>query len=164
MKIFLTGVLTGILLKKKLVCIFTNGINLYFSSIFYKKKISKPFVTKTFLICKITDVDVFKELFPVLKNKNASRVQPMWDYYENKKVIKITLDTPFIDEYISYSEFLNVLDSEYDIPLFESFSKLYIYVHYTINNKEYINVYSENSHINILDFNSKETELSKKYN
>jgi hypothetical protein len=62
---------------------------------------------------------------------------------------------------MSVSDFLNT--SDLDISFFKRFSELYVYVHYNIDDKEYINVYPEESSINTFDFKLKETELSKKY-
>ena len=84
----------------------------------------------------------------------------MWEYYKNKKIIKIELNaqdlfTFNLSESIKFDDMCLGLD----IPFFKSFSELFIYVHY--NN--FINVYQNESVINKIDFELNETELSKKY-
>ena len=92
----------------------------------------------------------------------------MWDYFENKNVIKIELDLEYNDKdendgiiVCSYDDFLNSTDL--DIPFFKSFCDIFIYIHYKIENDEYINVYQKDNSICSTDFLINETELSKKY-
>jgi hypothetical protein len=162
---FFCGFISGFLLKDKTTCLvqntFVNAVKLYHHV--KKNKVPEKEKMKIFLVCKINDQNEFDEIFPKLKNKSASRVQPMWDYYEQKGVIKIDLEEK-INESIYYKDFLNKLDETYDIPFFQGFSELFIYVHYTIENKEYINVYDQNCFIDMNDFKLNNTELSKKYN
>ena len=155
---FINGIITGILLKDNVSFvfknIFINCIKLYhtFKSTNIKNKDNEGrFVPYAFLICKITDFDKFNEYFPKLKTKY--RTQPMWEYY--KGVIKIELPIFNLSESIKFDD----LCSDLDIPFFKSFSELFIYVHY--NN--FINVYTNESVIDKLDFELNETELSKKY-
>ena len=116
---------------------------------FKQKNETKP---KIKFICKITDTPLFDEYFPKFKNQSAPRTQPYWEFSEN--LIKIDIDTP-IDVPISFENLL----SDIDLPLFESFGKIYVYIHY--NN--FINIYLPESTIDLLDFEPKETELSLKY-
>jgi len=157
---FIGGFVAGIVLKNKvnglLKNIYTQGVNVYHNIHKNKKPVKKN--SRNYLICKITDFNEFDEIFPRLNT--LSRVQPMWKYYENKGIIKIEVDSLF-EEYISYDDFLNT--TGLDIPLFQSFSEIFIYTHYYVGEKEYINVYPRNSSINVFDFKLNETELFKKY-
>jgi len=160
---YATGFITGLILKEKVgqlgKCLFINGVKFYHNIHKHTKK-PKNKLLDVYIVSKITDYDTFDEEFPVIDN--VQRVQPQWKYFDNKNVIKIKIDNPvFIDEVISVADFLNTTDL--DIPFFKRFSELYIYVHYNIDDKEYINVYPEESSINTFDFKLKETELSKKY-
>jgi len=158
-----TGFVTGILLKEHVgkfgKCLFINGVKIYHQ---FHKHSNKPKdkLLNVYLVSKITDYDTFDEEFPVIDN--VQRVQPQWKYFDNKNVIKIKIHNPvFIDEVMNCNDFLNTTDL--DIPFFKTFSELFVYVHYTVDDKEYINVYPEQSSINTFDFKIKETELSKKY-
>jgi hypothetical protein len=103
---------------------------------------------KVFLVCKITNENVFNEYFPKLNIQ--SRVQPSWEYDEHKKIIKIKLED------VSFKN--GVLEQDdIDIPFFEQFCTTYIYVHYYIHNIEYINVYHYKSFIDENDFKTKNT-------
>ena len=105
-------------------------------------------------ICKITNTPLFDELFPKFTNKSAPRTQPYWDFYENTEIIKINIDTP-----MNFSISFESLLSELDLPLFKSFGKIYVYIHY----KNKTIVYLPESIIDLSNFDTKETELSKKY-
>ena len=113
-------------------------------------------------VFKITDNNSFEEYF---KNneKNNITLQPLWDYYKKKQVIKIQLDEDFINylnknEYkISFHDFINLKnDNEFyvtlDIPFFEAFGDIYLYINYRINNKKYVNVYKPSDEIHSNDF------------
>ena len=114
---------------------------------------------KIILICKINDDDLFNGYFPEFENV-MSRVQPMWEYSQEKKCIKIKLEDTILTNCL-VEQFLDTLDL--DIPFFESFCDLYLYIDYTINSKRYINVYQKGSTINLDDFKLHETELMVKY-
>ena len=87
---------------------------------------------KMYIICKITNKDLFNEMFPKLRNRQASRVQPMWKYNELKETIEIELDfieeistnkigIEFMEEILSditFTEFLEKIDVHLDIPFF----------------------------------------------
>lgn len=107
--------------------------------------------TKAYLVCKIVDQDIFDEYFP------DKKVQPSWEYNNNCITIEVT--PPILP--VTYDDFLETLDI--DIPFFQDFSDIFIYIHYFVNNKEYINVYLKDNIIKKEDFELKETELSKKY-
>ena len=143
---------------------FCSGFIIGFASVWYHKVIIK-FIAKLFInkqkneptikfICKITNIPIFNEYFPKFRNLSAPRTQPYWDFFENKNLIKININTPINTPIL----FENLL-SDLDIPLFESFGKIYVYVHY----KNLINIYLPESTIDLLDFEPKETELSIKY-
>ena len=113
-------------------------------------------------VFKITDNNSFEEYF---KNneKNNITLQPLWDYYKNKKVIKIQLDQDFINylnknEYkISFHDFINLKnENEFyvtlDIPFFETFGDIYLYINYKINSKKYVNIYKPSDEIHSNDF------------
>jgi hypothetical protein len=123
-------------------------------NLFHKKRDQPQF----YVICKIIDWELFDEYFPLINNR---RVQPSWEFFEQKGVIKIELDHTIIDETISYSEFLN--NSDLDIPFFETFSKIFIYVEYRSEQSEFINVYQENTYIDVFDFKFHQTKSYKRY-
>ena len=156
---FLSGILLKDPLKNLLKKIFIKTVNLYHTNINYSKDSSNQ-QPKIFLVCKITDQLLFNEKFP--KTLNGPRVQPSWDFYEQKGIIKIELNTT-ISKNIGYTDFLKEIDEDLDIPFFESFSELTFFIHYFIDNKEYINVYPKDSFIEIEDFNLNKTELLKRY-
>ena len=152
---FIGGFVVGVILKNKvsflLKKVYTQGVNVYHNAHKNKKPVKKK--SKIYLICKIKDKNEFDELF-------GGKLNPRWIYHEHKGVLKIEVDD-HLDEYISYDDFLETTDL--DIPLFQSFSEIFIYVHYFINEKEYINVYPRNTNINAFDFKLNDTFLSKKY-
>lgn len=159
--VFISGIILKDYVANIAKSLITNGVNFYHN--FHKdSEKTKNKLLEVYIVIKITNYDTFDEQFPVMENKQ--RVQPMWQYFENKNVIKIKIDNPvFVHETTSVTDFLNSTDL--DIPFFKSFSEIYVYVHYTVDDKEYINVYTEENFINTFDFKVKEeSELSKKYN
>ena len=155
------GFVAGILLKNSVLNVSTftleKVISLYHNT--FKVKVYKK-NSRIYIICKITNNFIFEENFPILKTKY--RTQPTWEFYEKKGVIKIEIDNFLINGTICYEDFLN--STTLDIPFFETFSDISIYIHYTINENEYINVYKPGSFINSNDFVLEESELKKKYN
>ena len=143
---------------------FCSGFIIGFASVWYHKSIINGIVSLTIskkkneptikFICKITNNTLFNEYFPKFRNQSAPRTQPYWDFIENKGIIKInvfkTINAPILFE--------NLL-KDLDLPLFESFGKIYVYIHY----KNLINIYLPESTIDLSDFEPKETELSIKY-
>ena len=116
---------------------------------------------KFYILAKINDKELFDVLFP---ETNASfRTQPMWDFYKNKLVIKIEVENTFnFSNPVSYDNFLD--NTGLDIEFFKSFSELFIYIHYFIDNQEYINVYEKEMSITTNDFVINETTVFKKFN
>ena len=171
MEQFLYGFFTGIILKDPIKSllknIFVQSIRIYHK--FHSPIMVKP-KPKMYIICKITNKDIFNEMFPKLRNNSASRVQPMWKYNDHKETIEIELDLieeistnkigiEFMEEILSditFTEFLEKLDVHLNIPFFQSFSELFIYIHYTIDTHKYINVYSKEDVIHLSDFELKE--------
>jgi hypothetical protein len=132
-----------------------NGVLTLYHS-WFSRKVQHD---KIILICKIIDDDLFNGYFPEFENV-MSRVQPMWEYSQEKNCIKIKLEEPLLTNCL-IQEFLDTLDL--DIPFFESFCDLYLYIDYTINSKRYINVYEKGCTINLDDFKLHETSLMTKY-
>jgi hypothetical protein len=78
----------------------------------------------------------------------------MWTFFQKKGVIKFELKELYynfiLNEDISFKQIIDRLNNYIDIPFFESFSDIYIYVH----GKNYINVYSKDIDKNILKNNN----------
>jgi len=96
-------------------------IKIFTSSLRETLKNGYPKVDKIYFICKITDIELFNQDFPNFHN--TQKVQPYWDYYPTKNVIKISID-PDIDE-------INESTLDIDIPFFQDFGDIFFYVHYT---------------------------------
>jgi hypothetical protein len=125
-----------------------------------------------YLVVEITDLECFLDFFP------ENRVQPSWDYYTSKGVIKIDLGTE-IKDYLNSQEifeldFENFLDlkveNEYlstiDPAFFKKFARLYIYIDYYLNGNDYTNVYKQFDTILSTDFlykNSKTLDFVKSF-
>jgi len=100
-------------------------------------------------------------------------LQPIWEYYANKRIIKIPLDDDFVDylnsisDYsIDFNEFINLKSkSEYyitlDIPFFQTFGEVFLYVKYCVNDRNYINIYSDSDKICSDNFKIVNTEFKK---
>jgi hypothetical protein len=125
---------------------------------FFKKKDK---INKIYLVAKITNYEIFDEQFMPLPG--GSRVQPHWEYFADKGVIKIDLNQDIVN-FLNQSTFDYTLDELFklknnqdfiitvDIPLFKEFSELFIYVHYSLNGQDFINFYSQNDLICLKDF------------
>ncbi len=152
---FIAGVLTGVLVKDKLVDFFIKVLESRYTR-------RTPQKNKYFFMAKITDKNAFDENFPILPTKY--RTQPHWDFYGNKNIIKIEINENFNfeEKEFTFDEFLN--NTTLDIEVFKSFAELSVYIHYFVDNKEYINVYTKDSIIKRQDFTINDTELSRKYN
>lgn len=157
---FYTGFFAGILLKDHVINSFQKII-IGSIALFHKNSCKKPRIMekKVFLVCKIIDLELFDEYFPVLNTK--SRVQPSWEYSKSKQTIKIELTEFNFDHPIHLAKFLDT--TGIDIELFETFCQMYIYIHYFVENREYINIYQKEQTISPADFDISETELSKRY-
>ena len=98
-------------------------------------------------------------------------MQPIWEYYSNKRIIKIPLDDDFVDylnsisDYsIHFNDFMNLKrkNEHYvtlDIPFFETFGEVFLYVKYSVNDRNYINIYSDFDKICSDDFKIVNTEF-----
>jgi hypothetical protein len=170
------GFILGFLFKEKILHI-THGVITHSLVLFHrikyrinKKELSKKSdenssegsINTIDFVFKITDNNSFEEYFKNNERNNIT-LQPLWDYYKNKKVIKIQLDEDFINYLnknaykISFHDFINLKnDNEYyvtlDIPFFETFGDVYLYVNYKIDSKKYINVYKTTDEIHSNDF------------
>ena len=121
---------------------------------FFKKKDK---INKIYLVAKITNYEIFDEQFMPLPG--GSRVQPHWEYFPSKGVIKIDLNQEIVN-FLNGCTFNYTLDELFrltdlitiDIPLFKDFSKLFLYIEYSLNNQDFINFYSENDLICSQDF------------
>lgn len=130
MFVFIAGFVTGVFLRSRFGPIVKQFIN---------KKVKK-YNPRYYVLAKIHDPVIFNEVFPVIKGSRY-RTQPHWDYYPNKQVIKIEITE--MEEITSYTNFLE--HSGLDLDFFKSFADLWIYKHYFIDKKEYINVFENDS-------------------
>jgi hypothetical protein len=179
MKPMLKGLILGFLLKEKIQEIFTgvvfNGLNLFhgIKNRFSKQETgNKDLIKNVYFVFKITNEESFNEYF---KNneKNIITLQPIWEYYTNKRIIKIPLDDDFVDylnsisDYsIDFNDFINLKSkSEYyitlDIPFFQTFGEVFLYVKYSVNDRNYINIYSDSDKICSDNFKIVNTEFKK---
>jgi hypothetical protein len=178
----ISGIIIGFLLKDKIKEL-VGGIIYHTLNTFHKIKNNgventlqeEGKIKDIFFISKITNQEVFNENF---KNnvKNNVTLQPVWDFYERKNVIKIPLDQDFIkflntinDYEVSFQDFINIKNKdEYyvtlDIPFFESFSDVYLYINYTIDDRNYTNVYNKNYNICSNDFKMNKNSFKTFYN
>ena len=136
MHVFLAGFVTGLFLRNRISL--TNFAPIV--KLFINKKVKK-YTPRYYVLAKIHDPVLFNKEFPIVKGARY-RTQPHWDYYPNKQVIKIEITGMEEIGITSYDDFLE--HSGLDLDFFKSFSDLWIYVHYFIDKKEYINVYKNN--------------------
>jgi len=127
------------------------------------KKTNK--INKVYLIVKITNYELFDEEFMPLPG--VARVQPHWEYFPDKGVIKIDLNQEIVDFLNKQHLFKYTFDELFELKIFEEylitidkclfkdFSELFIYIEYTLDNKPFINFYSQNDTIESLDFTTK---------
>jgi hypothetical protein len=114
------------------------------------------------LFIKIVDHKRFDEVFMPLPG--VPRVQPHWDYYPNKGVISVDLGTDLVDYLNTTKIYRETFDSLMDLEntdghlgtinpdIFKGFSIFYVVIHYTMGNRDYINIYDESSTIDSRDF------------
>ena len=112
---------------------------------FFKKKEEFKKINEVFFIVKITNEVVFNDIFP------ESKVQPSWDYFDKKRVIKIKLNKKLIN-------FLNKNDNfSFDelFNLFKKFGDIFIYTNESneSNGTNCIHVYTLDQKIDSSDFN-----------
>jgi hypothetical protein len=149
---FCSGFIAGIILKEKAGDLLLRGYSralLWYHTLKRKNGPLKPksLINDIYVLCKIKDLKLFSELFP------NGEIQPQWDYYKGKNTIKIKVTNKLDDDIITCEDFLE--NTGLDIALFRQFSELFVFVHYTVHEKEYINVYSVDDHIDIFDFKIK---------
>ena len=134
------GFLSGFLCKEYSLKILRNFLTFINTS----SKISKiNQINNVYFICKITNKAAFNDYFP------EGTVQPYWEYYPENSTIKIKLDQDLVDylnkteldinvgSILSFSKYITL-----DYAFFQKIGELYMYVCYTLNEKEYINVYT----------------------
>jgi hypothetical protein len=154
---FQTGFLSGILLKDLIINVL-DKITINLCSLLFQPK-PKCTKQKVFLVCKINSLELFDEHFPILNTK--TRVQPSWEYSKSKQTIKIEITDFDFNNPVEFADFLDTTGM--DIDFFETFCDLSIYIHYFIENKEYINIYQQKQIIDPDHFKLKETVSSKRY-
>ena len=142
---FISGFVSGFVCKTYLSTIILK--TLYY---FYDVKKKKDAINRIEFVCKI-------------KGKYTDDIQPYWDYNREKKLIKIDLTRDLIEQFntIINTEFTELFDlrdiaGERLITLFMDYfteiGETYIYVNYTLNNKDYINVYRPGDTVSHTDF------------
>jgi len=119
-------------------------------------------INRVELFIKIVDYEIFDQVFMPLPG--VPRVQPHWDYYSNKGVISIDLGTDLVDYLNTVKDFRLTFDKIMDLRntyghlvtidhnIFKGFSVFYTVVHYTMDNRDYINMYDESSTMDSRDF------------
>ena len=190
MKTFTKGLFTGILFKHQLHNIIKIGLNLFheIKKIGFRKQICIDGIDNIDFICKITNFDLFNEVFP--DNMGKYKVQPQWEYYDKKNVIKTKLDTELINylnkkgesnkkeecnkdiiftikELFDFKNKLNERFVSLYLPFFEKIGTNYLFIKYTYLGKKYINIYDSDTVINMKDFNCNltiDTNFNTKYN
>jgi len=122
-------------------------------------------INKVELLVKIVDYEIFDEVFMPLPG--VPRVQPHWEYLSNKGTILIDLGEDIVDylnnipEYeFTFCDLFELRDKRshlisVDLNSFKGFGIFYMFIDYTMDNKNYINFYDETSTINSLDFTRK---------
>ena len=170
-----TGLFTGIFIKEQVHNIIKIGLILFHEvrKINYRKQINIDGINNIDFICKITDFELFNELFP--NNMGKYKVQPQWDYFDKLNVIKTNLDEDLIDylnkvtnlsedKKFTLSEFFDLKDNLNErfislyLPFFKKIGTYYIYINYTHLGKKYINVYDSSSIIDMKDFKDKKID------
>ena len=116
-----------------------------------------PKQNNNYFICKITNKKVFDELFPKLPNDSASRVQPQWEFCEEKMIIRIEIKPLKFYDKLTFENLVSW--NGLDLSVFLEFGECYIYIE--VN--DIIMVYTPGLVIDDTDFTKTETELSKKY-
>ena len=135
MNSFISGFITGLFLKNKLFNVL-KGLYIQTIQLYHQNKpLQNKIKNKSYFICKITNTELFHELFP--DYPNTPKVQPYWEYYPNKQVIKIKLD----DDVFNFEEFK--YKTTLDLDFFKKIGKVYIYVDYYMENKKFTNIYHE---------------------
>jgi len=167
-----TGLFTGIIIKDQVYNLIKIGLILFHEvrKISTRKQINIDGINNIDFICKITDFELFNELFP--NNMGKYKVQPQWEYFDKLNVIKTKLDQELIDylnkltnlyedKTFNLEEFFDLKDNLNErfislyLPFFKKIGTYYIYINYTYLGKKYINIYDSSSTIDIKDFKVK---------
>ena len=140
---FFGGFLIGIIFRNKFLnfskCVITNCVYLY--HILNKKVvITRKKIQSVHFVCAINNMELFTQQFP------EQIVQPHWEYYRIKKVIKIELDEDVIN-YLNVTDLALSFDnivmlSTIDKDFFKEFGELFFYIKYNLDNVPFINVYT----------------------
>ena len=141
---FISGFFVGFLFKKHLTYIITSTYCIWYDK--FKNKVDK--VTEVILVCKTDEL---------------VETQPYWEHNSDKQIVKIDLTKELKDYFnnstgnTSFEELFNLKENDERLvtlylPYFQEIGTCYLYVYYTINNKNYINVYSSGNIINSFDF------------
>ena len=161
MKPFYRGLIFGYVFKEHInnlvKFIGFNGLNIIYKIKSGEYSRFNNGINKINLVLKITNEELFNETFD-------QKFQKWWNYFPEKKVLKIELDQELINhlnktEYIHTDELLDALDSNddhiitLDIPLFKTMGDIYLYVTYYVDSRKFINVYTHDSVISKGDFN-----------
>jgi hypothetical protein len=153
---FTSGFLLGILINE-----ISNRLNKAKIEQNYLSEKNELKIKSVHFISHIKNNELFDEMFP--DYVNVPKVQPSWSYFDKKQVIKINLNNEIVDylnnkinsyecfEY-HFEDFLNIKESDehlitIDLEFFKTLGDNYIYINYSFNNMDYINVYSENDEI-----------------
>lgn len=159
-------------IERKIIQLFLNAAYNYYSfkiacKTFFIRYIYRTKKTKTKTIdfvCKINDDILFNNLFP------NHKVQPSWDYFNDKKVIKIKIDQyDFnLNNPITFEDLFKITDDDdymisLDLPFFKNLGDVYIYINYTINDKKYINIYQPGDTVKKSDFILNKTPFAKNF-
>lgn len=111
-------------------------------SLFFKEEKTKNSI---YFVCKVTNQEHFNETFPMI---GSNYLQPYWQYFPKKKVIKIKIDDYYFKHNMTFEEFIETTSIDHDF--FREFGETYVYFEYYINNNVYVNVFKYNE--NISDF------------
>lgn len=170
MKEFISGLITGILLKDVIINLLQQS-----AIVFYKfkgnlksiKSFNYP-IENIYFICKITNQKIFNDFFP------ENKIQPNWKYYSEKQCLKIELDESLVKYLnknhfnVSFNDFFELNENNQKfitlyLPFFQKFGDNYIYIEYFIDSQKFINIYSNEQILKNTDFELKDTELKRKY-
>jgi hypothetical protein len=182
---FFIGLSVGIVYRKKIINTILNfiskGLDIYRM---LEKKIIKleedklnNSITKVIFLCKVKNDNFFQEFF---MNDNKIIMNPYWNYSKESNVIKIELDTEFLDtintivkdknigtDVISFRDLIDLKSNEnkyvttLDLPFFKSLGEVFLYFYYITDFKKFINIYGESDILSLDDFNIHENTIMK---
>jgi len=123
-------------------------------------------INRVQLLVKIVNYEIFDEVFMPLPG--VPRVQPHWEYSSTKGTILIDLGDDIVSYLnnnpeweFSFCDLFDLKNKEsshlisVDLDIFKGFSIFYMFINYTMDNRDYINFYDETSTLDKLDFNRK---------